>query len=169
MASVSLEWKTGDKPRDVIDDFDTLGGKTKNLTVEASKDTASAVRRHAKANAPVDTGRLRSSIKSTVNVQGPLIRGAIGSNVKYAPYMEYGTRPHKIGYGLRFKWPDAPPSEKAYFISIGSWPYVMYDTVSHPGTEPTFFLSRAVESQRVWYVRRLRRAVNKAIRKSGGD
>lgn len=48
----------------------------------------------AKRKAPVDTGRLRSSITSAVTVTGfgaRGVQGIVGTNVVYAPYMEFGT------------------------------------------------------------------------------
>ena len=45
----------------------------------------------AKKICPVDTGRLRSSI--THKVEGLL--GEVGTNVHYAPYVEFGTRKMK--------------------------------------------------------------------------
>jgi hypothetical protein len=50
--------------------------------------------RDAKKFSPVDTGRLRSSITHAVRTVGflpPVLQGAVGSNVKYAPFMELGT------------------------------------------------------------------------------
>ena len=44
-----------------------------------------------KRETPVDTGRLRSSI--TRNLTDPLT-GRVGTNVKYARYVEFGSRPH---------------------------------------------------------------------------
>jgi len=44
----------------------------------------------AKKRAPVDTGRYRSSIKTEVQE----LRSIIGSNLVYAPFIEFGTRPH---------------------------------------------------------------------------
>jgi len=41
---------------------------------------------------PVDTGRLRASIVPTVEPYGETLRGIVGTNVKYAPYQEFGTR-----------------------------------------------------------------------------
>ena len=41
------------------------------------------------SNSPVDTGRLRSSIKYKVNL--PQDQVSVGTNVSYAPYVEYGT------------------------------------------------------------------------------
>lgn len=48
----------------------------------------------AKKNAPVDTGRLRASITSRVDMTEKSVKGLVGSNVIYAPWVETGTRPH---------------------------------------------------------------------------
>lgn len=45
----------------------------------------------AKQLAPVDTGRLRSSITHEVERQGEEVVGRIGSNVEYAAHQEFGT------------------------------------------------------------------------------
>jgi HK97 gp10 family phage protein len=52
--------------------------------------SGSVVERSAKTKAPVDTGRLKNSIISTV--QG--LRAVVVAGVKYAPFVEFGTRPH---------------------------------------------------------------------------
>lgn len=52
------------------------------------------VARAAKRNAPVDTGRLRSSITPSVQSGRSTVEGVVGSNVKYAPFMELGTGRH---------------------------------------------------------------------------
>ena len=50
------------------------------------------VERAAKRNAPVDTGRLRSSItRSNVVRNGDSLEVAIGTDVEYGPYVELGT------------------------------------------------------------------------------
>lgn len=45
----------------------------------------------AKQGAPVDTGRLRASLTYVVDEGEPPQQVAIGTNVEYAPYMEFGT------------------------------------------------------------------------------
>jgi len=45
---------------------------------------------NVKVSTPVDTGRLRSSIAARINPQ----EGQVFTNVKYAPFVEYGT--HKM-------------------------------------------------------------------------
>lgn len=60
--------------------------KTKDLEKATQKATVDVARK-AKQNAPVDTGRLRSSIHRTSNK----LNGVVFTNVEYAPYIEFGT------------------------------------------------------------------------------
>ena len=46
----------------------------------------------AKRLAPVDTGRLRSSITHSLERDGRGLVGFVGSNVSYAIFQEFGTR-----------------------------------------------------------------------------
>src|SRR3970040_2346078 len=53
---------------------------------------AIVVQSRARERAPVDTGRLRSSIAYLVDATAPVpLFASIGSNVEYAPFMEFGT------------------------------------------------------------------------------
>ena len=56
-------------------------------------------------NAGVDTGRLRASITPEVRNKSKVIQGIVGSNVEYAPYQEYGTRPHWVSASNMGNWP----------------------------------------------------------------
>lgn len=49
--------------------------------------------RHAKAETPVDTGRLRNSITHAIDMDEKAVY--IGTNVEYAPYVELGTYGHQ--------------------------------------------------------------------------
>lgn len=46
----------------------------------------------AKMLAPVDTGRLRNSIQHQFALSDGELVGRVGTNVEYAPYVEFGTR-----------------------------------------------------------------------------
>lgn len=59
---------------------------------KALQQAVTRVDRAAKMNCPVDTGRLRSSITNRVGVEGGGLVGIVGTNVEYAPYVEFGTR-----------------------------------------------------------------------------
>lgn len=69
----------------------------------AAKLTEGVIRIHRRARqgAPVDRGRLRSSIVWDVRpVPGGGIMGRVGTNVKYALYVEEGTRPHFVPFSV---------------------------------------------------------------------
>ena len=53
--------------------------------------SAALVEGQAKASAPTDTGLLRQSITKDVKPEN----ATIGTNVEYAPYVEFGTRRQK--------------------------------------------------------------------------
>lgn len=63
---------------------------TENIEKAMGKACA-VVEAAAKQNAPKDTGALRSSITSKVEVEGKEVIGIIFTPLEYAPYVEYGT------------------------------------------------------------------------------
>lgn len=73
-------------------------------------DTCTAIENAAKDRAPSDMGRLKSSITHTWDkLATPPLEAFVGTNVEYAPYMEYGTG--------RMGDPAAPYQHKS-----GHWP-----------------------------------------------
>ena len=50
------------------------------------------VEREAKRRAPVDTGRLRASLRTDVQTVGRRVIGTVGTSVEYAAAQEFGTR-----------------------------------------------------------------------------
>ena len=54
--------------------------------------TCLEIERTAKGLAPVDTGRLRSSIRSSLEDVATRLRGEVLTDVDYAAYVELGTR-----------------------------------------------------------------------------
>ena len=90
------------------------------------------VANRAKVLVPVDTGRLRASIRNRVDSSGDPV-GRISTNIEYAPHVEFGTRPHVIrarnAKALRFRWHGR---------------IVYFKQVNHPGTAAKSFLRRAL-------------------------
>ena len=75
-----------DKIIDKIEDFDDVREMT-----SAMQDACNLVEGAAKDKAPKDTGALRRSITSKVEVTGNSIEGIVFTPLEYAPYQEYGT------------------------------------------------------------------------------
>lgn len=75
---------------DTRDLMGKLGDMAENLSAglhNALAEAGEVVRKDAVLNCPVQTGRLRGSIN--VNVEGNT--ATVGTNVEYAPYVEFGT------------------------------------------------------------------------------
>lgn len=88
----------------------------------------------AKVLAPVDTGRLRASIRvERRSFFGLRQRWTVGSDVEYAPMVNDGTRPHII----------RPRRAKALRFKVGGRT-VFAKVVHHPGTRARPFLDRAL-------------------------
>jgi len=85
--------------------LDLLKNKLKeqdDIIAKAVLESALLVERDAKDNCPVDTGRLRSSITHEVTkIKGEPITAKVGSNVEYAPHVEFGymrnAKPRGVG------------------------------------------------------------------------
>ena len=73
---------------DVINSLERSVEKAIQAAEKELQLTALEIERDAKLNAPVDTGMLRASITST----GGGSEYEIGTNIEYAPFVEYGTR-----------------------------------------------------------------------------
>lgn len=113
--------------------------------LEAMRDATLLVTRDAKKFAPGDTGRLRASIAPEVRTQGREVIGVVGSNVKYAPYVETGTRPHWVPKGVLETWArrhGKTESEVRHSIAIFGTSVKAMKTL---GTKGFRYLERAFE------------------------
>lgn len=124
----------------------------------AMRQAVLVVERDAKKNAPVDTGRLRASITGEVRSEGlfsSTVKGIVGSNVKYAPYVELGTKPH------------FPPLDalQTWAARRGMSAYQVARAIAARGTKAVRYLQRAVESNEKKIMDILGDGVEKIIRK----
>lgn len=105
----------------------------------------------AKTRAPVDQGRLQNSIAHEVARDG--LSGRAGTNVEYAPDVEFGTAPHVI----------LPKNKKALAFGPKGAKTVV-KRVNHPGTRAQPYLFPAFEEERPKFLRRLADALDDAHR-----
>lgn len=125
---------------------------------EAMRRAALLIERDAKKNAPVDTGRLRSSISSEIRTEGiggEKVIGVVGSNVVYAAAVELGSRPHFPPPGVLDAWVSRHGGGDAFLVARA---------IARRGTKPSKFLQRAFESNQVKIVRLLDTAVSEIVR-----
>lgn len=109
----------------------------------------------AKRRAPVDTGRLRNSITFELAPDG--LSATIGTNVEYAPAVEFGSKPHVI----------RPRNKRVLRFKVGG-KFVFARAVNHPGGPAQPFLFPAFEEERPMFRRRLEDAIEQAGRRAAG-
>lgn len=118
-----------DKIIDKIEDFDDVREMT-----SAMQDACNLVESAAKDKAPKDTGALRRSITSKVEVTGNSIEGIVFTPLEYAPYQEYGTGLYsESGNGRKTPW--------VYMDDKGNYHYTR-------GQHPQPFLRPALEENK---------------------
>ena len=128
--------------------------KVKELTsgpmVQTMRNATMLLQRDAKILAPVDTGRLRASITPSVTVGPEAIQGVVGSNVKYAPYVELGTRPH---------WPPIAALE-TWAKSHGTSAFLVARAIARRGTKARRYLQGAYEKN----IARIMAMIDRAVK-----
>lgn len=101
------------------------------------ENTGRRVVNRAKILCPVDTGRLRASIKGKASRTWTLRpQYTVSSNVDYAPMVHDGTRPHII----------RPRTKQVLKFNVGGQ-VVFAKVVHHPGTRARPFLDRALAEE----------------------
>lgn len=117
-----------------------------NRMVNAMQRATLIVLRDAKRNAPVDTGRLRSSLTNEVKSIGVMtktLQGIVGTTVDYAPYMEHGTGTPAGNAPVRM---PPPRALQGWARRHGTNAFVVARAIyRRGGLEPRRFLQRALD------------------------
>ena len=107
------------------------------------KNSAFNIERNAKSSASVKTGHLRRSISTKMGDMEATIHT---SNLKYAPMVEFGTRPHII----RAK------NKKALYWKGAKHPVKQ---VNHPGSKAKPYLIPAFEKEKDQFLEKLKEVI----------
>ena len=107
------------------------------------KNSAFNIERNAKSSASVKTGHLRRSISTKMGDMEATIHT---SNLKYAPMVEFGTRPHII----RAK------NKKALYWKGAKHPV---KSVRHPGSKAKPYLIPAFEKEKDQFLEKLKEVI----------
>jgi HK97 gp10 family phage protein len=95
--------------------------------------------KNAKGNKMAGQGGLQNSIESTANITGKVSTEVIvGSTLPYAPFVEYGTGPHKSSSGsAKFK---EDLKRWCELNGLGKYYYAIYKNIIKNGTSERPFL-----------------------------
>jgi HK97 gp10 family phage protein len=123
--------------------------------LNAMRDSVLMIERDAKILAPVDTGRLRASITPAVRSAVGGIQGVVGSNVTYAPYQEFGTKPH---------WPPVSALEtwaRRHHTSA----FLVARSIAMKGTKARKYLQGAIEKNKAAIQRKFEGTIQVIVNK----
>lgn len=99
--------------------------------------SANQIRSEIVQRTPVDTGRLRASVAVAIEDEG--LTGIIGSNVQYAPHVEFGTRPHHPPLAALQPW-----AQRHGFPEGKKGAYLVARAISRKGTKPRVMFQRGL-------------------------
>ena len=120
-----------------------LPDEIKNDVRKVVKNSAFNIERNAKSSASVKTGHLKRSISTKMGDMEATIHT---SNLKYAPMVEFGTRPHII----RAK------NKKALYWKGARHPV---KSVRHPGSKAKPYLIPAFEKEKDQFLEKLKEVI----------
>ena len=105
---------------DLSDWLDDIAKDSKKEIENAVEKGAMIISNEAKARCPVDTGALRGSIHTDVAWESNTCVGIIGTNLEYAPYIEYGTGIYNVnGNGRQTPWVYKSPKDDKFYYTHG--------------------------------------------------
>jgi HK97 gp10 family phage protein len=118
-------------------------------------DAGNRVAGQAQRYAPVDRGQLRASIQPGMPEAKPegFTEIAIGTDLEYAPYQEFGTRPF---------WPPAGALQP-WARRHGVDEFVIRRAIARHGIRPKKFLTRAYQENQEYIRRRIARGIAEAL------
>lgn len=160
--NVSLSFAEGElTPNELAEALDTLPAALENQLKQAATDIWSTIEAEAKDNAPVDTGALRASIRSTVEEVGAtILHIRIGSSQEYAAAQEFGTDPF-------FPPPSALREWARSVLGDADAAYPVARSISESGLEAQPYLRPAFRDNIRFIVDRINDAVDSAFAEVG--
>ena len=139
-----------------IENLDKLLTKLENLKTvsveQAVNEACILVENDAKKRCPVDTGELRMSITHEIEETSEnRTIGAVGTNLEYAPYVEFGTGIFSsLGNGRQDRW--------SYKDAKGEW----HSTI---GQQPQPYLHPALDDNREEVKKLIQKKIEEGVKK----
>lgn len=135
-----------------IENLDKLISKLEKLNDvnQAMEQACILVENEAKIKCPVDNGLLRNSITHYIEDNPNELVGVVGTNVEYAPYVEFGTGIYSsLGNGRQDRW--------KYKDAKGEW----HSTI---GQHPQPYLQPALEENRRKIEKMFKEQIKKGVK-----
>ena len=135
-----------------IENLDKLISKLEKLddVNQAMEQACILVENEANIKCPVDSGLLRNSITHYIEDNPNELVGVVGTNIEYAPYVEFGTGIYSsLGNGRQDRW--------RYKDAKGEW----HSTI---GQHPQPYLQPALEENRRKIEKMFKEQIKKGVK-----
>lgn len=108
----------------LLQKLNRLGGNSLTTLEKSMSKNIKLIQGEAKELCPVDTGDLRNSINTKVEVTGTTVKGIIYTNSDHAPYQEFGTGQRGAESQSPPKADDVELSYREDWIGIPAQPFL---------------------------------------------
>jgi Bacteriophage HK97-gp10, putative tail-component len=143
--------------KELRDAFDKARPQFMRFLSDAMYDTGKIAEGKAKENSPINDGSLRSSITtSEPRVTRDNAEITVGTNIKYAKYMEQGTRPHYVSARLLMPWARKK-------LGNANLAYAVAKSIAKKGVKGRFYFKKAKEDSLPFLDTNLKKAMDKII------
>ncbi len=105
--------------------------------------SAFKIQREAALAAPSDRGHLRGSITPAFDKGG--LRARVGTNKKYAPFMEFGTKPHWPPWSGPKGLPLQRWARRHGFPGGTTGAFLVARSIARKGTKPRRFMQKGIK------------------------
>ena len=156
--------------KNVLKALDSLGDKVRRSAEREIERSARNIERDAKRKAPTGAN---NRLKTSIDVRGSKLTREVFTDVKYAPYMEFGTKskveipPGLEGYAMQFK--GGGGSYEDFEASIKRWAqlkgipeeavYPIMKSILHKGVKAQPFLFPAFFAEQPQLLKRLKKVL----------
>ena len=156
--------------KNVLKALDSLGDKVRRSAEREIERSARNIERDAKRKAPTGAN---NRLKTSIDVRGSQLSREVFTDVKYAPYMEFGTKskveipPGLEGYAMQFK--GGGGSYEDFEASIKRWAqlkgipeeavYPIMKSILHKGVKAQPFLFPAFFAEQPQLLKRLKKVL----------
>jgi len=156
--------------KNVLKALDSLGDKVRRSAEREIERSARNIERDAKRKAPTGAN---NRLKTSIDVRGSQLSREVFTDVKYAPYMEFGTKskveipPGLEGYAMQFK--GGGGSFEDFEASIKRWAqlkgipeeavYPIMKSILHKGVKAQPFLFPAFFAEQPQLLKRLKKVL----------
>lgn len=156
-----IVWTDGMTPTELEAALRSVPDVLEDKLRSAGEDIAARMRGTADEEAPVDEGRLSSSIEGVVTVVGgTMLRIVLGTNLDYAQPLEEGT-------SAFFPPPSALRGWAGRVLGDEDLAYPVAASIAESGIEEHRFLRQGLHEHLTWALDRINRAIHESFAEVG--